>query len=116
MKMKGRFDLETMFVDIENTASIWNGDILYFNESPSTLKEFHGCAIRVEQIEDGMYISASVPDRSWVREVGVDSWNKSLDFDGIHTHVEHGMNVSRLSRRFDNFELSQELDDFLGSV
>lgn len=108
--------METMFVDIENTASICMGDILYFNESQSTLKEFHGCAIRVEQIEDGRYISASVPDRSWVRKVGVDSWNKSLDFDSTHAHVEGGVNVSRLARRFDNFELSQELDNFLDEL
>lgn len=106
--------MKTMFVGIENTASICRGDILYFNESPSTLKEFHGCAIRVERIEDDKYIQAIVPDRSFVREVGVDSWNKILDFDGLRTHVEVGMNVSRLVQRFDKFELrSQELDSFL---
>lgn len=114
--MKGRFDLETMFVDIENTASICEGDILYFNESESTLEEFYGCAIRVERIEGGKHIDATVPDGSWVRKVGVDSWNKSLDFDGVHAHVETGMNVSRLSRRFDNFELSQKIVDFLDEL
>lgn len=109
--------METMFVDIENTASICKGDILYFNESQSTLKEFHGCAIRVERIEDGKYIQATVPDRSFVREVGVDTWNKILDFDNPRTHVEAGMNVSRLIQRFDNFALrSQELDNFLAEL
>lgn len=106
-----------MFVDIENTASICKGDILYFNESPLTSKWFHGCAIRVERIEeDDMRISATVPDGSWVRVVGVDNWNKSLDFDGANTHIESGINVSRLSRRFDGFELSQELDNFFDEL
>ncbi len=108
----------TMFVNIENTSSIRKGDILYFNESQSTLEEFRGCAIRVEQIEedDKRHISASVPDRSWIREVGVDSWNKSLDFDGVHAHVENGMHVGRLSWLVDDFELNQELDNFLDEL
>lgn len=107
-----------MFVNIENTSCIRKGDILYFNESRSTLEEFHGCAIRVEQIEedDKRYISATIPDRSWVREVGVDSWNKSLDFDGAHTHVENAVNVGRLSWRVDDFGLNQELDNFLDEL
>lgn len=105
-----------MFVDIKNTSSICNGDILYFNESSSTLEDFYGCAIRVEQIEDGKHITATVPNGSYIREVGVDSWNESLDFDGVHTHIENGVYVRRLAQRFDNFELSQELDDFLDKL
>lgn len=104
------------FVNIENTSSICSGDILYFNKSGSTISDFHGCAIRIELIEDSRHVTATVPDRGWIVNVGVDDWNDSLDFDGTHVHVEHRISIGRLGRWVCEFHVSQELDDFLASL
>lgn len=111
--MKGRF----MFVEeVDSTSSIYVGEILYFNKSVSTVRDFHGCAIRIERIEDNKHVTATVPDRSWIADISVDGWNDSLDFDGTHVHVEHGISIHRLGRWVCEFAVSQELDDFLASL
>lgn len=106
-----------MFVEkVDSTSSVYAGEILYFNKSGSTIRDFHGCAIRIERIEDSRHVTATVPDRTWIREVGVDSWNDSLDFEGTHVHVEEGISIGRLGRWVCEFDVSQELDDFLASL
>ena len=106
-----------MFVEeVKDTSSVYAGDILYFNKSRSTLSDFHGCAIRIERIEGSRHVTATVPDRGWLMEVGVDSWNDSLDFDGTHVHVEKGISIGRLERRVCEFNVSQDLDNFLASL
>lgn len=102
-----------MFVDIDNTANICVGDILYLKECPSTRSDYWWYAVRAERIEDATHVTVAVPNESVIQRIHYDDWNKSPDFEDGDIHKESCMNIKRLATLVDDVEPSSELSEFL---
>lgn len=102
-----------MFVDIDNTDNICVGDILYLKECHRTRSDYWWYAVRVEEIDDGTYVTINAPNPSIVDTISRDDWNGSPNFDNIRTHKESRTDIGRLAMLVEDVELGSELGEFL---
>lgn len=105
-----------MFVTMEDTSCVRSGDTLYFmSDTAYTNKLWWGAAVRVVEVEGEHHVKGIVPDRSFLKRHGIDSWNQTIesdvsDSDIVEAHVEFGIRIDRLLRFVPDMGESEELN------